>query len=158
MRRTIGGKTIDTGGNGRECDRCQTVFATKLNRARIAGGEQLILAAVTAVPYWTDGMDHMPGRQPVSSGDLGIASFAAAQRAAFLKQLAAGRAMDRTINAAAAQQRAICSVDDCIDAQCHDVGDDDFKPRFADQAYHQVQATVETGTPLSAKSCCNSPA
>jgi hypothetical protein len=49
-------------------------------------------------------MDHMPRRQPISSGDLGVASLAALEAAAFGQKLGPGRAMDRTIDAAAAQQ------------------------------------------------------
>jgi hypothetical protein len=39
--------------------------------------------------------------------------------------------MDRTIDAAAAQERGIGSVDDRVNAECRDVGNDDFQPRFA---------------------------
>ena len=70
--------------------------------------------------------------------------------------------MDRTIDAATAEQRAIRGVDDGVNAKCRDVGDDDFQPRRADLARGQIQPQAEadalTVTPLSAKSCCNSPA
>jgi hypothetical protein len=48
-------------------------------------------------------MDHMPGRKPIAIGDLGAASIAAMERAAFDEKLGAGRAMDRTIHATAAE-------------------------------------------------------
>ncbi len=68
--------------------------------------------------------------------------------------------MDRAINAAAAEQRAIRGVDDGVNAQGRDVGDDDFQPRRADLARGETQAEAAalTVTPLSASSCCNSPA
>jgi hypothetical protein len=68
--------------------------------------------------------------------------------------------MDRTIDAATAQQRRIRGVDDSVNAQCRDVGDDDFQQRRADLARGETQAEAAalTTTPLSARSCCNSPA
>ncbi len=51
--------------------------------ASIARRQRLIFALATAVPDRTDGMNHMPRRQPVTSGDFGVAGLAAMQRAAF---------------------------------------------------------------------------
>jgi hypothetical protein len=42
--------------------------------------------------------------------------------------------MDRTIDAATAEQRRIGGVDDGVNAHTRDVGDDDFQPRRADLA------------------------
>jgi hypothetical protein len=42
--------------------------------------------------------------------------------------------MDGTVDATAAEQRSIGSVDDGVNAQRRDVGDDDFKPRRANPA------------------------
>ena len=82
------------------------------------------------------------------------------ERAAFGQQLRPGRTMDRAVDATTAKQRGVGSVDDGIDAQAGDVGDDDFQPRRTELARRQVQAEAAalTATPLSAKSCCNSPA
>ena len=81
------------------------------------------------------------------------------KRAAFGEKLRPGRAMDRTIHAAPAEQRPIGGVDDGVNAQCRDVGDDDFQPCRTDLARSQIQAAgALTVTPLSANSCCNSPA
>ena len=68
--------------------------------------------------------------------------------------------MDRTIDAAPAEERGVGGVDDGVNAQCGDVGNDDFQPRLADLAREpaQAEAAALTVTPLSAKSCCNSPA
>jgi hypothetical protein len=51
--------------------------------------------------------------------------------AAFGEQLRPGGAMDRTVDAASAKQRTIRGVDDGVNAQAGNVGDDDFKPRRA---------------------------
>ncbi len=61
-------------------------------------------------------MNHMPRRQPITPGDLGVAGLAAMQRAAFGEKLRAGRAMDRAIDAAATEQGRVRSVDDGVNA------------------------------------------
>jgi hypothetical protein len=69
--------------------------------------------------------------------------------------------MDCTVDAATAEERRIRGVDDRVNAKRGDVGDDDFQPRLADQARGGAQAEAAaalTVTPLSANSCCNSPA
>src|SRR5437870_1687398 len=105
-------------------------------------------------------MDHMAGLQPVAFGDFCIASIAAIERAAFGEQFGSGRAMDRAIDAAPAEERRVRGVDDGVNAKRGDVGNDDLEPRLADQARRQgwPQAAALTAMPLSANSCCNSPA
>ena len=63
-------------------------------------------------------------------------------------------------HAAAKLQFIVRGVDNGVNAQRGDVGNDDFEPRRADLACGQVQAeaAAATATPLSAKSCCSSPA
>ena len=62
------------------------------------------------------------------------------QRAAFGKQFGTGAAMDRTINATATKQRRICGVDDGVNAQRRDIGNNNFQPRIADLARRTAQA------------------
>ena len=132
----------------------------ELDRTAIARGELLILPTVAAVPDRPDGMDHVPCWKEISSGDPGIAGFAAVECPAFRQQLGPGRTMDRTIDAAPAKERRIRGVDDGVNAQRRDVGNNDFETRFADLAREaaQAEAAALTVTPLSASSCCNSPA
>lgn len=82
------------------------------------------------------------------------------QGAAFGKQFGTGSPMDRAIDAAPAEQRRIRGVDDGVNAQTGDIGNNNFQPRLADQArgVAQAEAAALTVTPLSANSCCNSPA
>jgi hypothetical protein len=102
----------------------------------------------------------MARRQPIAIGDFGVAGLAAMEGAAFGEQLRPCRAMDRAVDTASAKQRTIRGVDDGVNAQAGDVGDDDFKPRRAELARGKAQAEAAalTVTPLSANSCCNSPA
>ena len=80
--------------------------------------------------------------------------------ATFGEQFGPGRAVDRAIDAAPAEQGCIGGVDDGVNAQGSDVGDDGFKSRRAELARRQAQAEAAalTVTPLSASSCCSSPA
>ena len=126
----------------------------------IARRQRFILAPVAALPDRTDGMNHMPGRKLVSPGDLGAAGLAAIQGAALGQQPQAGRAMDGAIDATTAEQGIIGGVDDGVNAKRGDVGNDDFEPRRTDLARGrgQAEAAALVMTPLSASSCCSSPA
>jgi hypothetical protein len=132
----------------------------EFDRADVARRQRLIFALASAVPHGSDGMNDMPRRQAVAFGDFGAAGLAAIERAAFGQQFGSRRAMDRTIDAATAEQRRVGGVDDGVNAQRRDIGDNDFQPRRADLANGQTQAVAAalTVTPLSARSCCNSPA
>ena len=113
---------------------------------------------LATLPNRSNRVNDMTGREPVSLGDLGIASLAAMKLPAFHYEVRTCRSMDRAVDATAAKQRRVGGVDNSIDTQGRDIGDEDFEPHAADLACAQVQAAVEAGTPLSAKSCCNSPA
>ena len=106
------------------------------------------------------GMDHMPRRQKVTLRDFDVAGLAAAEGAALGKKLRPGGTMDRAVDAAPAKQGRIGGVDDGVNAQAGDVGNDDFEPRRAELARGEAQAEAAalTVTPLSANSCCSSPA
>ena len=78
-------------------------------------------------------MDDVPRGQAVALGDLGVAGLAAVQRAALFQKLRAGRAMDRAIDAAAAQQAFVGGVDDRIDVEPGDVAFDDLEAAMAYQ-------------------------
>jgi hypothetical protein len=126
----------------------------KPDRAAITGGKLGIFPATTAMPDRADGVDNMFRSEPVSAGNLGIAGLAAAKHATFVEQLRSRRPVDGTIDAATAQERRIGGVDDSVNAQGRNVSDDDFESLLKAQA----EAAAWTATPLSAKSCCNSPA
>jgi hypothetical protein len=102
----------------------------------------------------------MARRQPVTSGDFGLPRLAPTERTAFREKLRPGGAMDRPIHAPTTEKRTVGGVDDDVNAQCRDVGDNDFKPRRGELARSPAQADTGalTVTPLSASSCCSSPA
>ena len=67
-------------------------------------------------------MDDEFRRQPVTAREPCLSGRTTAQRAAFLQQLGARRAMNGTIHTAPAQQRGIRGVDDGVDVELGDVG------------------------------------
>src|ERR1700722_4429277 len=156
----VGGETIDAGRNRGKGDRGEVASLGEFDGAAIARRQRGILALVAALPDRTDGMDHIPRREQIAACDFGVAGRAAMERAAFRQKLRPRRAMDRAIDAAATEQRRIGGVDDGVNAQGRDIGDDDLTPCRADLARLEAQAEAAalTVTPLSASSCCNSPA
>ena len=136
------------------------MLLAQLHRAAVARGKQIVLVERAAIPHRPNRVDHMFGRQAVAPRDLGITGLAAVEHAALGHEFRPRGTMDRAIDAASAKQRRICRVDDGVNAQRGDVGNDDFQPRLADLAGEtaQAEAAALTVTPLSVKSCCNSPA
>ena len=132
----------------------------KFERTPITRCQRFVFALASAVPDRAHGMNHEPRRQPITPGDFGVAGVAAMEGAAFRQQLWAGRSVDRAVHTAATEQRLVRGVDDGVNAECRNVGDDGFQPRRADLARAQVQAVAGAlmVTPLSASSCCSSPA
>ena len=88
----------------------------------------MVLARRTAAPDRPDGMNHVPGGQSISRGNFGPARLAATERATFIEEVGTGGPMDRTVDAPASEQGRICGVDDGVNAQSRDVGDEDFQP------------------------------
>jgi hypothetical protein len=159
LRRTLGRKAVDARRDGGKRNRSQIVSLAQRQRAAVARRQRLILAGVPAVPHGPDGMQHMLCRQPVTWCDLDVASGAAIQGAAGGEQFGAGSAMDGTIDATAAEQRRIGGVDNGINAQGRDVGNDNPQGRRAELTACRNQAFAGAAiTPFSASSACNSPA
>src|SRR6185436_8229227 len=81
FRGTFCWKSEDTSRNRGKRHRFEIVVTAKLDRAAIARGELLILPTSATAPDRPDGMDHMPRRQEISFGNLGVAGLAAFERA-----------------------------------------------------------------------------
>ena len=80
------------------------MFGRDVQRCRITRREQSVLARSASAPHRPDRMDDVPGREPISARDFGIAGRTAMERAAFGKELRPGAPMNRTIDAAASEQ------------------------------------------------------
>lgn len=76
--------SVNAGADTGKRDRLEVVFCCQLKASSIAGSQKFRLAAFAAVPDRADGVNHMPGRQPVTPGDLCVAGAAAVELPAFL--------------------------------------------------------------------------
>jgi len=92
------------------------VESTEFDGAAIAGGEQLVLAAIAALPHRSDGVNDVTGRKPVPFGDLCIAGHAAMKLAAFRDEIRTSRAIFFVIDTATTEKGAVRSVDDRVNA------------------------------------------
>jgi len=137
-RGAVGGKPIDTGGDGWKGHRRKTVELAELDRARIAGGKLPVFAATAIIPDGSDRVNHMTCRQTICRGDFGAAGLAAAERAALFEKLRPGGTMDGSINPTASEQRGVRGVDDGVNTQGRNVGNDDFQPRRAERPASEV--------------------
>src|SRR5206468_2456947 len=83
-------------------DRDEAMLGGKRKRGAVAGRQQLILAFIAAAPDRSDRMDDVLRLEAIAAGDLRRSGFAAAERAAFRKQLGPGGAVDGAVDTAAA--------------------------------------------------------
>src|SRR5205823_6125827 len=93
--------------------------------------KQLGLALVASPPDRPDRMQHVARRQAPAAGRLDVAGFAAAQLAALLEDRRASRAMNRSVDAATAEERGVRGVDDRVDFLHGDVAEDELDHAYA---------------------------
>src|ERR1700694_259667 len=129
-RGPIGGKAIDPGRDRWERNRAGAKVIGDLERAPVAGGEELGFAPVAAPPAGTDRVDHPAGRQAEARRFLGVPGGAAAELAARLQQLRARGTVDGAVDSATPEQGFVRCVDDRIDPFPGDVADHDFDRQF----------------------------
>src|SRR5205085_1100959 len=86
--------------------------------------QQCFFIRSSAMPDGTDRMNHVFRRQTIAGGNLCLASLTTSERSAVGQQFWPRRAMDCAINAAAAEKRRICGVDDRINRKLRDVSFD----------------------------------
>ena len=96
---------VDPGRDGWERDARGADLVGQGQRSAIAGGQQFTFPVGAAAPLRPDGVDDPAGRESEAWCGLGRADIAAAEEAAMLQQFGPGGAMDRAVDAAAAEQR-----------------------------------------------------
>jgi len=126
----------------------------ELQRAAIARREQRVLVALAAAPNRSDGVDDMARLQIEAGRDLGVAGRTAAELAASFEQARTGGAMNGPVDAAAAGKPLIGGVDDRVDVERRDVGDENFETRGRG---FQALAGCFTSMPASARWATSSP-
>ena len=100
-----------------------------VERAAVARREQVGLAVAAPAPDRADRVDDEPRRQVAAGRRLRIAGHASAERPALGEDRRAAGTVDRTVDATAAEQRAVRGVDDRIDVLRRDVAADDLDQR-----------------------------
>src|SRR6185503_2421306 len=121
---------VDAAADRGERDGLQTVLEGELQALAVAGGEKLRFSALAAAPHRSHGVDDVLRGQLVAPRDLRLAGRAAAERAAFLQQLAPRLAVDGAVHAAAAQQRRVRRVHDRVHRERRDVDLPGFEPHI----------------------------
>src|SRR5207248_4022741 len=90
-RRLSPREAINAGGDGRKRDLAKPLLAGYCEAGNIAVGQNLAFAGIAAAPNRADGVDHMPGSQPIAAGHSPLPRPTAAAGAAFGDELPARR-------------------------------------------------------------------
>jgi len=102
-----------------------------------------------AAPDRTDGVDQVPGGKPVATRHLRRAGGTAGKRPALRRQFRPGGALDRAVDATAAEQRLVRGVDNGVELERGDVGDRDFQAGGADFGADQRSRLAHGGEPFT---------
>ena len=93
----------------------------KFERAPITRGQEFGFATGTTTPNWADRVNDEPCRQTIALRDSGVAGLTTSETAALRQQLRPGGPMDRSIDAATAEERSVGGIYDGIDLERSDV-------------------------------------
>ena len=113
----------------------------------VATRQAPFLPGGAAPPHRAHRVDDEARRQIVAAGEPRLARRAAAEPVAFGKQSRPGGAMDGTVDAAAAEQRAVGGVDDGVNGKLGDVAHRQFNPWII---AHRSSARRRSGNPVRA--------
>lgn len=113
---------VNASADGAEGDAGAAILLGDLEALQIAALQKGSAHPLTAEDG-ADGVDDMLGGEAVAPGDDGLACVAAARILgdAFLHEAWAGSGVDGAVDAAAAEERGVCGVDDGINGKGGDV-------------------------------------
>jgi hypothetical protein len=114
LRRELDRIAVHAGRDRREGDTGASELCRELERATVAARKQLGLTRIASVPDRADRVDDMAGRQPPTGRRLGVTGLAPAEEPALLQNRRTARAVDRAVDAPAAEQARVGSVDDRV--------------------------------------------
>ena len=138
LGRRPGRIAVDARRDRRERDRAATELHGDLERAAVTRGQERGLARVAALPDRPDGMDHVSRREVAGRRRLRVAGLAASEEPRLGEDRRPAHAMDRPVDASAAQERRVRGVDDRIDLLLRDVALHELDPA------HWPKPTVTT--------------
>src|SRR5262249_3814420 len=127
-RRLADRKPVRAGRDRRERERADAVGDRHLETPPIGAREQLGLATRTAPVDRSDGVDHEARPETTAARDLRIAGRAAAEAAALVQDRGPTRAVDRAVDAAAAEERRVRGVHDRVRVLLRDVAANELEP------------------------------
>lgn len=127
----IDGEAICPGRDRGERDRTAPTLYRTIERLLVAACQQRLFVKVAALPHGPHGVSDEARRQRERRREHDVANAGTAQCAAMCKQCRTRGTMNRPVDATAAAQRPIRSVDDHIGRQRGDVGDDKPNGRHA---------------------------
>lgn len=117
---------IDARAECAEGHRPTLVINRHVQARRVAAAEEALAARVIVlVVNRADRVNHLAAGQAVCIGDFGAARGAAVELAAFFEKARACGAVDSTVDAAAAEEGVVGSVDNGIDSEGGDVSADE---------------------------------
>src|SRR5438045_8902709 len=108
--RAFDGITVGAGRDRRKRDCPVTELRCELDGPPWARRELLLLPLVAAAPDRSDCMQHVPSWEFAGAGRLDVARSAAEELPALREDRGAARPVDRTVDAAAAEQRRVRGV------------------------------------------------
>ena len=118
--------SVDACGNAWKRDGDALFFGGSFEAVDVACLQKFGFVMVAATPDRARRVDDVFAWKSPGTSQIGFTRLAAADFDAFFKQGRAGGAMNRAVHTAAAKQRAIRGVDDCIRVELGDVAEDDF--------------------------------
>lgn len=123
LRSIIRWIAIDTRADSTQRQRLKSLLLRQLQRLGVTAPQQrLALLRVSRAIHRANSMDHMPGRQFISLGDLGLPRGTAADGAALLHEFRTSGAVNGAVNTATAEKGRIGGVDNGINFKGGDVG------------------------------------
>jgi hypothetical protein len=127
-RRALEGEAVDARRDRGKGDRVEGGFRGQLEAAPVGAFERRILTAGAAPPDRPDRMNDVARLQVVPGRDLGRARRRAAERPGLFEESRSGRAVDRAVDATAAQEGRVRGVDDRFDVERGDIRADVLDP------------------------------
>jgi len=116
---------VNSAADGRKCDGGKILLGRKGQAVTVAGGKEPGILRVSGINR-TNGMDHIPGRQPITPRDPGLSGWASSKGATFGEEFGTCGSMNGPINASSPQKAGVRRIHDGVHGKARDVSYLDF--------------------------------